>query len=323
MTTSRTTPLKLAQIVVVAAAVIALQACSGGRLPANEPAPRPRLRLLIIDGMNNHDWPRATATLKQILLQSGRFQVDVTTSPDAKAPDEAWQRWRPPFDDHDVVLSNFNGGHRPTDRHWPEPLKRAFQRYVADGGGLVVYHSANNSFPNWPEYNRMIGLGWRDRQFGPGLIVDANERVIRVPKGQGRNPGHGPEHNFRVSVLAADHPITRGIPKHWMHAHDQLSHGQRGPAQQLTVLSYAYSKDTTDNEVVDWVTRYGQGRVYTTMLGHLWKGKPDTAMRCVGFQTMLIRGCQWAATGKVDYPVPDDFPKADATSLRDGPRQSR
>ena len=31
---------------------------------------------------------------------------------------------------------------------------------------------------------------------------------------------------------------------------------------------------------------YGKGRVYTTMLGHLWKDCQDTAMRCVGFQTI-------------------------------------
>jgi type 1 glutamine amidotransferase len=75
-------------------------------------------------------------------------------------------------------------------------------------------------------------------------------------------------------------------------------------------LTYAYSKDTGDNEVMDWVVPYGKGRVYVTMLGHLWKGKPDTAMRCVGFQTMLIRGSEWAATGRVTYPVPENFPSA-------------
>jgi hypothetical protein len=67
---------------------------------------------------------------------------------------------------------------------------------------------------------------------------------------------------------------------------------------------------------MDWVVPYGKGRVYTTMLGHLWKNGPDTALRCVGFQTMLIRGVEWAATGKVSYPVPDDFPTASQVHLR-------
>ena len=83
----------------------------------------------------------------------------------------------------------------------------------------------------------------------------------------------------------------------------------------MTVLTYAWSKDTKDNEVMDWVIPFGKGRVYVTMLGHLWKDGPDTAMRCVGFQTMLIRGCEWAAIGKVNYAMPKNFPTANAVRL--------
>jgi hypothetical protein len=60
---------------------------------------------------------------------------------------------------------------------------------------------------------------------------------------------------------------------------------------------------------------YGKGRVYTTMLGHLWKDGQDTAMRCVGFQTILIRGVEWATTGRVTYPVPKDFSIASQVGL--------
>jgi type 1 glutamine amidotransferase len=285
------------------------------RVPAAEPHVPAKHSLLIVDGMNNHDWPRATRLLKQILAGSGRFNVDVATSPADDAPAAAWEQWRPRFARYDVVLSNFNGGHKPTDRHWPRWLEASLEAYVAEGGGLVIYHSANNSFPNWRAYNEMIGLGWRDRNFGPSLVVDAEERVVRIPKGRGRDPGHGPAHDFQVTVLKTNHPITRGLPKRWMHARDQLSHGQHGPAKNLTVLSYAYSKDTGDNEVIDWVVRYGRGRVYTTMLGHLWKDRTDAAVRCVGFRTMLIRGCQWAASGEVSWAVPDGFPTADEVSL--------
>jgi len=280
------------------------------------PAPPRTLSVLLVDGMNNHDWPRATGILKEILQGSGRFTVAVSTSPAAGATEEAWGRWRPEFAKYDVVLSNFNGGHKPTSPHWPREVEKALEDYVGGGGGLVIYHSANNSFPNWPAYNAMIGLGWRDRQFGPSLIVGPDEELIEIPRGRGRNPGHGPEHDFRVTVLTPDHPITHGLPKRWMHAHEQLTHGQHGPAKKMTVLSYAHSKDTGDNEVMDWVIPYGRGRVYVTMLGHLWRGKPDSAMRCIGFQTTLIRGCQWAAIGQVTYPVPNDFPTATEIRLR-------
>ena len=282
---------------------------------AAEPTPPPKLSVLIVDGMNNHDWPRATKILREILEGSGRFTVAVSTSPPADAPKTEWDHWRPEFAKYDVVLSNFNGGHKPDSLHWPRAVEKALEDYVRGGGGLVIYHSANNSFPNWKVYNEMIGLGWRDTGFGPSLIVSKDEKVVEIPEGEGRNPGHGPEHDFQVTVLDTDHPITRGLPKKWLHPHEQLTHGQHGPARNMTVLTYANSKDTGDNEVMDWVIPFGKGRVYVTMLGHLWRNGLDTALRCVGFQTMLIRGCEWAATGRVTYPIPEDVPTASEIRL--------
>jgi uncharacterized protein len=52
------------------------------------------------------------------------------------------------------------------------------------------------------------------------------------------------------------------------------------------------------------------------MLGHLWKDKPDTALRCAGFQTLFVRGVEWAATGKVTHPLPHDFPTESTVSVR-------
>jgi type 1 glutamine amidotransferase len=302
-------------IVLGAMAVAAAWLAASGESGA---APEPKLSVLIVDGMNNHDWARATRILKSILLDSGRFTVDVATSPPAGAPAQAWQEWRPQFQRYDVVLLNFNGGHTAKGVHWPRELEQSLEEYVKAGGGLVSYHAANNSFPNWPAYNEMIGLGWRVKEFGPSLVVGADGKVTEVPQGQGRNPGHGPEHDFVVTVLDREHPITRGMPPAWLHPHEQLTHGQHGPARNLTVLTYAFSKDTKENEVMDWVVPYGKGRVYTTMLGHLWKNGPETAMRCVGFQTLLVRGVEWAASGKVTYPIPADFPSAAQIRLQPG-----
>ena len=268
-----------------------------------------QIKLLIVDGMNNHDWPRATQILREIYENGGRFTVDVSTSPATTQPAESWNAWRPAFEKYDVIVSNFNGGHTEAKGiHWPRQVEEALEQYVTSGGGLVIYHAANNSFPKWDAYNRMIGLGWRNPDFGPSIVIDANARVVEISKGQGRKPGHGPEHDFGVTVLNADHPITKGMPKVWLHAHDQLTHGQHGPARDMTIVTYAWSKDTKENEPMDWVIPFGKGRVYTTMLGHLWKDKTDRAMRCAGFQTMLLRGTEWAATGNVTIPIPDDFP---------------
>src|SRR5436309_2022439 len=45
---------------------------------ADSPA---KIKVLIIDGQNNHNWQQTTPVLKKILEDSGRFTVDVATSP--------------------------------------------------------------------------------------------------------------------------------------------------------------------------------------------------------------------------------------------------
>ncbi len=46
-----------------------------------------KLKALIIDGQNNHDWKACTPVLKWILEDCGRFVVDVsTTPPEVPAP---------------------------------------------------------------------------------------------------------------------------------------------------------------------------------------------------------------------------------------------
>ena len=260
-------------------------------LPAATP-----LKVLIVDGANNHDWKTATREVKAILQSSGRFQVDVSTySP---------QEWHPNFEVYDAVLLNFNGGHKEDGLRWPAEVEQALESYVTDGGGLIIYHAANNAFLNWPAYNDMIGLGWRDKTFGPSLIVSPDEKIVVIPQGEGRGPGHGPRHDFEMTVLDKEHPITKGFPKHWMHASEQLTHGQHGPAKDLTILTYAWSKDTKENEPMDWVRNYSKGRIYVTMLGHTWKNEPNPNLEDPYFRALLSRGVEWAASGRVTIPVP-------------------
>ena len=289
-------------------------------LAAAEPA---KIRVLIVDGQNNHDWPPTTAWLKKFLVASGRCTVDVSTTPPKEAPAAAWDAWRPRFSDYAVVLSNFNGGHQPDATRWPHEVEVAFENYVRGGGGFVSFHAANNAFLGWPAYNEMVGLLWRDKNFGPSVVIGENDEVVVVPTGAGRSAGHPPRYTFQMTTLTTDHPITRGFPKKWLHPSEQLTHGQHGPAAAvaggaLTILTYARDEALKENEPMDWVRAYGKGRVYVTMLGHTWKNEePDNPnLHCAGFQTLFLRGLEWAATGAVTIPVPADFPTADKTSVR-------
>jgi type 1 glutamine amidotransferase len=268
--------------------LLALVVQSIALLPAY--AAERKLSALIVDGMNNHDWAAGTRAIRSILEGSGRFTVDVATYPQ-----------KPDFSHYDVVVNNFNGGHLDSGTRWPHETEIALEKYVRDGGGLVVFHAANNAFLNWPEYNDMIGLGWREKTFGPGLAV-VGGKVVTVPKGSGLAPGHGPRHDFELFLLDKDHAITRGLPAHWTHRSEQLTHGQHGPAQGLTVLTYAFSEVSQQGEPMDWIKQYGKGRVYTTMLGHTWKDEANPNLDDISFQALLARGTEWAATGKVTLP---------------------
>jgi type 1 glutamine amidotransferase len=292
------------------AAAACLVACLG-HAPATLSAAE-KIRVLIIDGQNNHNWRAMTPPMKADLERSGRFTVDVVTTPGPKAPRSAWDAFRPDFAKYDVVLSNYNG------EPWPADVQKALESYVAKGGGLAIIHAANNSFPDWPAYNQMIGLGWRDPNFGDRLTIDDAGKVVRTLKGQGPGSGHGAAHPYKITVRNPDHPITHGMPTEWMHTTDELYHGQRGPANDMDILASAYSAKekggTGTNEPMIWVIPFGKGRVFTTVMGHAM-GEDTTAIRCTGFRTVMLRGTEWAATGQVTIPVPADFPTSDHVRL--------
>lgn len=277
--------------------------------------PRP-LKVLIVDGVNNHDWQAGTRAIRAILEATGRFQVEVSTSPARDAAPQAWAAWRPAFAHYRAVIVNFNGGHLDNGLRWPPEVEAAFLDYLRRGGGVVIFHAANNAFLRWPEYNEIAGLLWRDKSFGPGLVFDDAGQVVTVPAGEGLNPGHGPRHDFQMRIRDRRHPITRGLPELWMHPAEQLTHGQHGPARGLTLLTSAWSKDSRRHEPMDWVRAYGKGRVYVTMLGHTWLKEENPNLDCVGFQALLARGVEWAATGRVTLPVPSGLPTPGRVALK-------
>src|SRR5580658_4232837 len=102
-----------------------------------------KIRVLIVDGFSNHDWRQTTALIRGILAPGGLFDVSVSTAPD-KTNDMAWASWRPKFSDYDVVIQNCNDiNHGPS---WPEPVKKDFEDFVRHGGGVYIFHSAENAF---------------------------------------------------------------------------------------------------------------------------------------------------------------------------------
>jgi type 1 glutamine amidotransferase len=269
-----------------------------------------KVRVILIDGQNNHNWRATTPLLKAELERTGRFAVDVSShlKPGDKPGAVETVPFPPDLGKYDVLVSNYNGA------PWPKEFQKQLEDRLKEGKlGLVIVHAANNSFPGWGEYNAMIGMGWRDNRFGDRLVVDDQGKEKRVPKGDGPGAGHGPQHAFKVTVRDADHPVTKGMPREWLHAQDELYQGMRGPAQNVHLLATAYSdkkyRGTGEHEPMIWTVAYGKGRVFHTPMGH-----DLPALRCLGFVATLQRGTEWAATGKVTLPLPEGFPTAEKTS---------
>jgi type 1 glutamine amidotransferase len=278
-------------------------------LAAPARAAEKRVRVILVDGQNNHDWRSTTPWLKRVLEQSGRFTVDVTSNlkpGDRPGNVKETVPFPPDLTKYDVLLSNYNG------LPWPGEFQKALEEALADGKvGLVIVHAANNAFGGWGEYNRMIGMGWRGPQGGDRLKLDDQGKPVRVPKGKGDGSGHRYTGPFTVTVRDPEHPITRGMPREWVHDRDELYDNMRGPIKDVHLLATAYSKGTRAHEPMIWTVGYGKGHVFHTPMGH-----DLTAMRCAGFIATLQRGTEWAATGRVTQPLPPDFPTGDRPSSR-------
>ena len=83
-------------------------------------------------------------------------------------------KFMPDFSKYQAVVLDYNGD------SWSEAANKAFLSYVKNGGGVVVYHAADNAFAKWKEYNEIIGLGgWegRNEKDGPSVYYKDGKEV--------------------------------------------------------------------------------------------------------------------------------------------------
>lgn len=296
-----------------------------GFLPASASAGDRKIRVLIVDGFSNHDWPQTTAMLRGILEQAGDFAVSVSTAP-PRTDTAAWAAWRPRFADFDVVMQtcNDNGGNGLLEGvsvkpQWPEAVKKDFVEFVRKGGGVYIFHAAENAFVGWKEYERMVGLCWREADYGTAIRVSEEGQVVRIPPGEGGGTGHGARSDVLVTRFGDD-PIHAGLPRAWRSPDMEVYYFARGPAEGVNVLAYARDSKPGQGMLwpVEWTTAYGQGRVYVATYGHIWKGDVQPAgLRCAAVQTIIPRALQWLAGRPVTFPAPKDFPGKNEVSVRD------
>ena len=239
-----------------------------------------KLRVLIFSGQNNHDWRKTTPVLKQILTNGG-FEVDVSEHPE--------QCNAVTFGPFDCIVSNWNnwnnfGRAKVGVSEWPEQTRKDFLDFVRNGHGFVVVHAGGASFLEWPEFQKLIGGTW------------------------GKTTGHGHIHAFEVKFADPAHPITKGLAP--FTTTDELWHRMAiQPEKKILATAFSAKEQggSGQDEPVAMTTEFGRGRCFNLVLGHDVK-----AMENAGFQELLVRGVQWAATGKVVAyvgPTMDSLPK--------------
>ncbi len=166
---------------------------------------------------------------------------------------------------YDLVFLDLFNANTPT---LSDAAKEHLVEFVKGGKGLVVSHLSSASFKEWDEFHKMCGRYWV----------------------MGKS-GHGPRGVFRAHIANKEHPVTQGLED--FEADDELYSKLQGdgPVNVLVEADSPWSKKT---EPLVFTAEYGQGRVFHDALGHDAK-----AIRNPSGQKLLQRGCEWAATGKV------------------------
>ena len=223
-----------------------------------------KIRVLLLTGNNNHDFKTSTPFVKKILEESGKFTVIETVPPKGMTADELAK--------FDVIVSNWNSWKNTKNAEgWPDEVKQAYLDFVKNGKGHVNVHAGGSSFyKGWDEYRKVVLMFWE--------------------KGK---TGHGRQHEFTVNIDDKTHPVTAGIKDFNIFEELWEKPGVVEDARAIASAEHATKKDGKKHPVII-VGQYGKGRCLATTLGHGVKNMAND-----GFKQVLLRGTEWAATGKV------------------------
>ncbi len=240
-------------------------------------------RVLILSGANNHEWKQTTPAIRAALEETGRFEVDVEENVIAMKPES--------FAPYAVVVSNFNtyGEDAPATKEWPAETRQAFLAHMAKGHGLVIVHAGSSVFYDWPEFQNLACGTWKD----------------------GTN--HGQIHVNQVTFTNTQSPITEGLKPFWIRDEFWQSLLVAPGAKPLaSVTPDPEFKGSGKPENILFTTGIVGARGFSIFLGH-----DIVTMKNTAWKTLLQRGTEWAATGKVTIPPATDWPstKEDAERM--------
>jgi hypothetical protein len=148
---------------------------------------------------------------------------------------------------------------RRTNFVWMTPeQQQAVADFVEAGGGFLNLHNSMGLYPPQGPYLELVG---------------------------GRYTGHGPLERFRVEVVDADHPITRGVGPFFV-ADEQ--HTPVYDDKRVHLLLRSRSDDGKVVAAAGWVREPGRGR-----LCHLAPGHTREALLHPMYQRLLRNAVTW------------------------------
>ena len=134
--------------------------------------------------------------------------------------------------------------------------RRAFERWVRDGGGVVAIHAAANADRDWAFYGELLG-GARFRDHRPGPL---QREAVRVER----------------------HETTEDLPRRWVRSDEWY---RFDPEPDAHVVA------TVDGDPMAWWTQVGRGRAFYTAMGHAAEAWQEPLYR-----EHVFAAIEWAQT---------------------------
>ena len=214
-----------------------------------------KISVLVITGGHGYDKKTFPKTF------AGQSDIDFKIA-DGGKPFEDISKW-----DYDVmVLYNFK-------QKISETSKANFLKLLARGVGLVCMHHAVAAYPDWIEYEKIIGATYSLKK---GLVRNGMKYMRPVWK-------HGVDFNVRIEDKS--HPITKGMSG--FKIHDESYRGWVHHPGSHVLLT---TDQKLNNHRLAWTRFYKKARVFFIQLGH-----GSHAFASKDYQQLMARGIRWAA----------------------------
>lgn len=166
-----------------------------------------------------------------------------------------------------LIFSSTNNETFDTDKQ-----RKAFQKYIQNGGGFVGIHSASGSERNWPWFWAMLG---------------------------GKFFRHPPFQSFNIVKIDPDHPSAKAVPQYWEREDECYYIKELNPDIRIVLAADLTSinddqKDEYPGNIfgkyfpVTWYHHFDGGHQWYTSLGHAQKHYEDPV-----FMEHIWGGISW------------------------------